>query len=61
MPTTLIAGLLVGLLGSYVDDLAGAGAVATAVQVVLWIASALLIASAVAAMSRAPRRRTMAH
>lgn len=61
MPTTLIAGLLVGLLGSFIDDLAGSGGLTAAVQVVLWVAAALLIASAVVEMVRAPRHRPVAH
>lgn len=59
----LVAGLLVGLLGSYVDDL-GAGSV---VQVLLWVVSAVLLVGAVvgllsgAAASATPDGPTSRH
>lgn len=47
MPLHLITGIVVGLLGSYFDDLVGASSAGvTAVQVVLWIAAAVLIVQA---------------
>lgn len=53
-PTTaLLAGLVVGLLGSFSDDLLGASGVVEALQVVLWVASAALIVVAVAALASA--------
>jgi hypothetical protein len=53
-PTTaLLAGLVVGVLGSFSDDLLGGSGVVEALQVVLWVASAALLVVAVAAIAGA--------
>jgi predicted lipid-binding transport protein (Tim44 family) len=60
-PTTLLlAGLLVGLIGSFTNDLLGGAAAVQVLQVALWVASAALIAAgalgSLRAQERAPRR-----
>ena len=47
--TTLILGLVIGLLGSFSDDLLGSSAAVGVLQVVLWIASGVLVVGAFAA------------
>jgi hypothetical protein len=55
-PTTLLLGLVVGLLGSLADNALGGGGAVTALQVVLWVAGAILVALAL--VRAAPRRQT---
>ncbi len=54
---TLVLGLALGLLGSYSDDLLGASAVVSLLQLALWILSAVVIVTALASMRG---RRTIA-
>ena len=54
--TALLLGLAVGVLGSFTDDLFGGGTAIAVVQVVLWIAAALLLARALQALMAAERR-----
>jgi hypothetical protein len=54
--TALLAGLVVGLLGSFSDDLLGTSGVVEVVQVVLWIASAALVVTALIGMLGAGAR-----
>lgn len=50
IPTALVLGLVVGLLGSFFDDLVGGGTLATIGQVALWLASAALVLPAIAGL-----------
>jgi len=55
----LVAGLAIGLLGSFADDLLGTGTVVAVLQVVLWIAcAALLIPGLVALRARGGATRS---
>lgn len=50
--SVLLFGLVVGLLGSYTDELLGASDVVTATQIVLWCASGVLLVTALAGLVR---------
>ncbi len=45
--TTLILGLVIGLLGSFSDDLLGSSAGVAVLQIALWIAAGVLLLAAV--------------
>ena len=47
---TLLLGLAIGVLGSFSDDLLGASAVVSILQIALWIVSAVLVVGAVVSM-----------
>jgi len=57
-PTTLLlAGLLVGLIGSFTDDLLGGAAAVEVLQIALWVASAALVAAGALGALRSPHER----
>ena len=51
--SALLLGLVVGLLGSFSDDVLGAGTAASVVQIALWVVSAALILSGAFGLVRA--------
>ena len=53
---TLLAGIVIGLLGSVADDVLGSSGFVSVLQVILWVVAAVLIAGALLGMLRpAPR------
>lgn len=50
--SVLLYGLVVGVIGSFSDNLLGGSTVALVIQLVLWAASAVLLAAALVGLAR---------